>query len=69
MVKYYYRSLQQVYSIIITKILGIKLNLAFQIFFKTINNSVDPNKLVFTLLFFDIYSKIIKQDTLSPLIT
>ena len=34
MVKHYYRLLQQVYSIITTKILDIKPKLVFQIFLK-----------------------------------
>lgn len=55
MIKRYHRFLQQVYSIIITKIPSIK---ALQIFFKVINNLISLNKLVFILLIFDIYFKI-----------
>lgn len=58
MFEYYHGSLRQVYFIIITKILSIKLNLILQIFFKSTNNSIYHNKLVSTLLVFGIYSRI-----------
>ena len=60
MVKRYYKPFQQVYSIVTIKIPGIEPNLAFQIFFKAINNSVSPNGLVSILLVFDIYSRMTK---------
>lgn len=60
MVKYYYGPLRQVYSIITNKIPGIKLNLALPMFFKAINNSIDPNRLGFTLLVFDINTRMTK---------
>lgn len=69
MVQHYYRLLQYVYSIITTKISSIKSDLILQIFFQAINKSVGLNKLVFTLLVFNIYLKIIKQDVLSLSIT
>lgn len=62
MVKRYHRPLRQVYSIITTKIPGIKPDFALQISFKVINNSVGLNKLVPTLLVFDAYPKMTKQD-------
>lgn len=68
-IEHYYSPLQQVYSIITIKILGIEPNLVFQISFKAINNLENPNKLVFTLLVFGTYPRIIKQDILSLLIT
>lgn len=69
MVKRYHGPLQQVYSIISIKISGINPNLAIQMYFKTINNSVDPNRLVPTLLVFDVYLKMFELDALSPSIT
>lgn len=45
-IKCYYRLLWQFYSIITITIFSIKANLTFQIFFKTINNLIDLNKLV-----------------------
>lgn len=65
MVKRDHRLLQQVYFIITTKILGIKPNLALQMFFKAINSLIGPNGLVPTLLIFGAYSKITKQNALS----
>ena len=44
------------------------LNLIFQKFFKTINNLIDRNKLVFILLIFGAYFKITKLNTLFLLI-
>lgn len=55
--KRYYRLLQQVYFIIITKIPGIELDLALQMFIKVINNSINSNRLVSTLLVFCAYLK------------
>ena len=69
MIERYYGPLRQVYSIITTKISGIKPNLALQMFFKAINDSVGLNELVSTLLVFDTYSKMTKLDAPSPSIT
>lgn len=60
--KHYYKSLQQFYSIIIIKISDIKVSLVLQISFKFINNLISLNRLVSTLLVFNIYFKIIKLD-------
>lgn len=67
-VKYYYGPLPQIYSIINNKILGIKLELALYMSFKTINDLVGPNKLVPTLLVFGIYLRMTELNVLSPLI-
>lgn len=69
MVKRYYRPLRQVYFIITTEISGIEPDLVLQMFFIAINDSVDSNGLISTFLVFDVYSKIIEQDLLFPLIT
>ena len=61
-VKRYHGPLQQVYSIITTKILGIEPELAFLMSFKAINNLVGPNGLVLTLLVFDVYPRISELD-------
>lgn len=60
MIKYYHKPLQQVYSIIITKISSIEANLVLSIIFKVINNLINPNKLISILLIFNIYFKRIK---------
>ena len=62
MLERYHRFLQQVYSIIITKISDIKPELVFQMFFQAMNNLVGPNRLVFALLVFGTYPKINKLD-------
>ena len=64
-VEYYHRSLQYVYSIITTKILIIKPNLAFQRFFKAINNLVSVSGLVFTLFVFGVYFRMTELDAQS----
>lgn len=69
MVKRYHGPLQQVYSIINTEIPGIEPELAFQMSFKAINNSVGPNGLVFTLLVFGTYPRITEINASSSSIT
>ena len=69
MVERYHRPLRQVYSIITTKIPNIKPELVLQIFFKAINNSVDPNELVLILLVFGAYPRMSKLDVPSVSIT
>lgn len=56
--------MQQVYLIFITKIPDIRLDLVVKITFKVINNLLSLNKLVFSLLVFDLYSRMIKLDVL-----
>ena len=69
MVERYHGPLRRVYSIIITKIPGIKADLTLQMFFKAINNSVGPNGLVSTLLVFGTYPRMTKMDAPFPSIT
>ena len=69
MVERYHGPLCRVYSIITTEIPGIEPDSALQISFKSINNSVGPNGLVFILLVFDAYPKMTESDILSPSIT
>lgn len=69
MIEHYYRFLQQVYFIINIKILSIELNLAFEMFFKAINNLMSLYKPVFTLLAFGVYLKMTKLDASFLLIT
>ena len=66
MVKYYHELLQQVYSIISTKISDIEPDLASQIFFEIINNFVVSNRLVLTLLIFGAHPRMTELDRLSP---
>lgn len=69
MIERYHRPLQQVYSIITIEILDIKPELTLLMSFKAINNSVGLNRLVPTLLVFDIYLRMSELDITSILIT
>lgn len=69
MAKHYYKPLQQINSIITTKIPGIKPNLILQISFKIINDLVDSYGLLLTLLVFNIYPWMTRLDIPSPSIT
>ena len=69
MVERYHGPLRQVYSIITTEIPGIKPELALQISFKAINDSVGPNGLVSTRLVFGAYPKMSELDVPSASIT
>ena len=66
MVKRYYAFLRQVYSIITTEIPGIKPDLALQMSFNAINNSVGSNWLVPTLFVIGAYLKMTEKDSPSP---
>lgn len=68
-VEHYHGSLEPVYSIVTIKIPDIKLNLAFQMFFKAINNLVGLNRLISTLLVFGANLRMTKLYTPSLLIT
>ncbi len=68
-VERYHGLLRRVDSIIIIQIPGIKPELALQMSFKAINDSVSPNKLVPTLLVFGAYPRMTKQDAPSLSIT
>lgn len=58
-----------VYTIITTEIPGIEPDLALQMAFKALNDSVGPNDLVSTLLVFGAYPRITDMDASSPTIT
>ena len=57
-VKRYHRSLRRAYSIITIEIPSIEPNLALQMSFKAIKNSVSRNGFVLTLLVFGAYPRI-----------
>ena len=65
MVERYYGPLHRVYLIITTKIPGIEPDLALQISFKAINNSVGLNGLIPNLLVFGAYLRMTESDTSS----
>ena len=66
MVKRYYGPLRHIYHIIITELLDISKDMALQMAFKVINNSIGPNSLTPTLLVFGAYLYIIESDTPNP---
>ncbi len=61
-VECYHGPLRRVYSIITIEIPGIEPKLAFQMFFKAINDLVGPNRLVLTLLVFGAYPRMSELD-------
>jgi len=54
-VEHYYGPLRYIYYIITSKILGINKDIALQITFKVINDSIGPDGLIPTLLVFRAY--------------
>lgn len=69
LVERYHGPLRQIYNIITAKLPGIKPELALQMSFKAINNSIGPNGLVTTLLVFGAYLCMTDMDAPSPTIT
>ena len=66
MVECYYSPLYCIYYIIIAELLDINKDIALQMAFKVINNSVGFNSLIPTLLVFGAYLCIIKSNTPNP---
>ena len=56
----YHDFFRRVYLIIIAEIFGIDPNLKLQMTFKTINDSINFHGLIFTLLIFDAYFRMIE---------
>ena len=67
-IKRYYSPLHYIYRIITTELLDIGKDITLQITFKTINNSIGPNSLIYTLLVFRAYLYIVKSDTPNPIV-
>jgi hypothetical protein len=68
MVKYYYSPLRCIYYIITTELLDISKDIALQMAFKAINNSIGPNGLISTLLVFRAYLYIVKSNIPNPIV-
>jgi hypothetical protein len=66
MVKRYYSPLHCIYHIIIAELLDIDKDIALQIAFKAINNSIGSNSLIPTLLVFGAYLYIVESDAPNP---
>jgi hypothetical protein len=69
MMKRYHKSLRRIYSIITIEISNIDLEIALQMTFKVINDSIELDELIFTLLMFEIYFRIIEINASSLIIT
>ena len=68
MVKYYYGPLCYIYYIITAELLDISKDIALQIAFKAINNSIGFDGLIPTLLVFKAYLCIVESDVLNPIV-
>ena len=66
MVEYYYSPLRRIYYIITAELLDISKDMALQMAFKAINNSVGPNSLIPTLLVFRAYLCIVESNVPNP---
>jgi hypothetical protein len=69
MMKRYHESLRRAYSIISIEISKIDSELALQMTFKIINDSIELNDLISTLLVFKVYFRMIEMNVSSSTIT
>jgi hypothetical protein len=68
MIERYHESLRRIYSIIVTEISDIDSDSVLQMSFKVLNDSIESDGLVFTLLVFGAYSRM-ADDVLTSTIT
>jgi hypothetical protein len=69
MIERYHDSLRRIYSIITIEISDIDLELALQMTFKVINDSIELDELILTLLILEAYSRMIEINASSFTIT
>ncbi len=69
MMKRYHDSLRRMYAIITTEISNIDLEITLQMTFKIINDSIELDELIFTLLVFEAYFRMIEMNASSFTIT
>ncbi len=69
MMKRYHDSLRRMYAIITTEISNIDLEIALQMTFKVINDSIELDELIFILLVFEAYSRMIEMNVSLSTIT
>jgi hypothetical protein len=69
MMKRYHDSLRRMYAIITTEISNIDFEIILQMTFKIINDSIEFDELVFILLVFEAYLRMIEMNALSLTIT
>jgi hypothetical protein len=68
MIKRYHEFLRQVYAIIVAKLFEIDSNSILQMTFKTLNDSINFDDLIFTLFVFDAYFRMIEMNASSSTI-
>jgi hypothetical protein len=68
MIKRYHEFLRRIYAIIVAKLFEIDSNSILQMTFKTLNDSIDLDDLIFTLLVFDAYFRMIEMNVSSSTI-
>jgi hypothetical protein len=68
MMKRYHDPFRRMYAIITTEISNIDLEIALQMTFKAINDSIKLDELIFTLLVFDVYFRMIEMNASSSTI-
>jgi hypothetical protein len=68
MMKRYHDSLRRVYAIITIEISSIDFEIVLQMTFKVINDSIELDELIFILLVFEAYSRMIERNVLSSTI-
>jgi hypothetical protein len=69
MMKRYHDPLRRVYAIITAEISNIDLEIALQMTFKVINDSIEFDELVLILLVFEVYFRMIEMNASSLTIT
>jgi hypothetical protein len=69
MMKRYHEPLRRIYSIIISEMLTIDFESVLQMSFKTLNDSIEFDDLISTLLVFDAYLRMIENDASVSTIT
>jgi hypothetical protein len=69
MMKRYHDSLRRIYAKITIEISNIDFEIILQMTFKIINDSIEFDELIFTLLMFDVYSRMIETNVSSFTIT
>ncbi len=69
MIERYHESLRRIYLIIVTEISNIDSNSVLQMSFKVLNDSIESDDLISTLLMFETYLKMIESDVSSSTIT
>jgi hypothetical protein len=65
MIERYHDSLRRMYAIITTELSNIDLEIALQMTFKVINDSIELDELILILLIFEAYSRMIEMNASS----